>query len=52
MDSESIVIILAALLAVSEAMALSPKLKSNSLLQIVVELAKKLKAGLTKKEDK
>jgi hypothetical protein len=51
MDSSSIIIILAAALAVSEALALNPKWKSNSLLQAITELAKALKVGLEKKEE-
>ena len=50
MDTESIIIILAAALAVSEALSLSDKLKSNSILQMITALAKALKKGLTKKD--
>lgn len=52
MDSSSIVIILVALLALSEALALNPKVKSNSLFQAVIELIKALKKGLESKDKK
>ncbi|MBK7892824.1 MAG: hypothetical protein IPJ84_19115 [Bdellovibrionales bacterium] len=42
MENESLVIILAALLAVSEALALIPALKSNGILQFVINVSKKL----------
>lgn len=42
MENETLVIILAALLAVSEALALIPALKSNSILQFVINTIKKL----------
>lgn len=42
MEQETIVIILAALLAVSEALALIPALKSNSILQLIINVTKKL----------
>ena len=41
MENETLVIILAALLAVSEALALIPALKSNSILQFVINTLKK-----------
>lgn len=42
MEQETIVIILAALLAVSEALALIPALKSNGILQLIINVTKKL----------
>lgn len=41
MENETLVIILAALLAVSEALALIPALKSNSVLQFIINTTKK-----------
>lgn len=38
---ENLVVVLSALLAVSEALALIPAIKSNSVLQLVVNLLKK-----------
>lgn len=52
MDNSSIIIILAAALAVSEALALNPKWKANSLFQSAIELAKALKKGLESKDEK
>lgn len=40
--NENLVLILAALLAVSEALALIPAVKANSVFQMVVGIAKKL----------
>ena len=41
MEHEAIIVILAALLAVSEAMALIPKLKDNGILQFIISTLKK-----------
>lgn len=41
MENETLVIILGALLAVSEALALIPSLKSNSILQFIINTVKK-----------
>ena len=43
MDQGNIVIVLGALLAVSEALALIPALKANSVLQLVVNILKSIK---------
>lgn len=51
LNQESIIVIITALLAVSEALALT-KLKSNSILQMVVGILKKGKSALAKKEEK
>lgn len=42
MDQSSLLIILAALLAVSEALALIPALKANSIFQLVVGIVKSI----------
>ncbi len=41
MENETLVIILGALLAVSEALALIPALKSNGILQFIINTVKK-----------
>jgi hypothetical protein len=46
LNQEALVLILAALLAVSEVLALIPALKSNSVLQLVVNILKKAKEVL------
>ena len=43
MDKANILIIISACLAVSEALALIPALKSNSVLTLVVNILKKIK---------
>lgn len=43
LTQENAVVIIAALLAVSEALALVPKLKANSIFQLIVNILKGLK---------
>ena len=45
MDNNNLIIILAAVIAVSEALALIPALKSNSILSLVVNICKMIVGG-------
>ena len=49
MDQDLIIAVLAALLAISEALALIPKVQANSIFQLVVGLLKKAKDLFAKK---
>jgi len=51
MDNETIMIILAALLALSEALSYMPKLQSNGILQMIISALRALCAITKKKED-
>ena len=50
MDVSSILIYLAVALSVSEALALIPQLKSNSILTLVINILKALVGGASKKD--
>lgn len=47
MESEKIILILGAIIALSESLALIPKLKSNSVLTLIGNIGKKLKELLS-----
>lgn len=50
MDINTLLVIIAAVLAVSEALALIPGIKSNSVFQIIFNLLKAMKNGIRNKE--
>jgi hypothetical protein len=52
MDTNTILIIVAAALAVSEALSLFPAIKSNGIFQLIYALLKALATGIRQKEGK